>query len=145
MSEQGQKILDGLRDAVAGNYAAVTIEGQRWVRIPEKEALKPAMVSAVELEIEACIANGHVTTRRIGELIQAAVDEITKGYGDCAADQAAELTSLRASQAALVEALTRISKIKPDGLSHSLDALVIERAAKLAHTALAQSQERTSV
>lgn len=28
----GKKILDGLKDAVAGNFAAVTIEGQHWVR-----------------------------------------------------------------------------------------------------------------
>lgn len=28
----GRKIIDGLKDAVAGNFASVTIEGQRWVR-----------------------------------------------------------------------------------------------------------------
>lgn len=30
----GRKILDGLRDAVEGNFAAVTIAGQRWVLAP---------------------------------------------------------------------------------------------------------------
>jgi hypothetical protein len=29
----GQKILDGLKDAVAGNLARVTIDGQTWERI----------------------------------------------------------------------------------------------------------------
>jgi hypothetical protein len=28
----GSKILDGLRDAVAGNFVAVTIEGETWVK-----------------------------------------------------------------------------------------------------------------
>jgi len=30
------KIMDGLKDAIAGNFAAVTIEGQRWVRADER-------------------------------------------------------------------------------------------------------------
>lgn len=33
MSEAGRKILDGLRDAVNGNFTRVTIEGQTWVRV----------------------------------------------------------------------------------------------------------------
>ena len=28
----GQKIIDGLKDAVAGNFSRVTIDGQVWVR-----------------------------------------------------------------------------------------------------------------
>lgn len=99
----GQKIIEGLRDATTGNVVSVTIEGQLWVRVRKAEALKPAMVSAVELEIEAVL--GRVTTRRIGELIQVAVDEVTKGYGNCTADQAEELTRLQQANAALVEAL----------------------------------------
>lgn len=35
----GSKILDGLRDALSGNFAAVTIEGQRWIRAPETPVL----------------------------------------------------------------------------------------------------------
>lgn len=35
MSKAGAKIIEGLKDAVAGNFSAVTIEGQRWVRAPE--------------------------------------------------------------------------------------------------------------
>jgi hypothetical protein len=29
----GAKIIDGLKDAVAGNFSSVTINGQRWVRV----------------------------------------------------------------------------------------------------------------
>lgn len=29
---KGSRILDGLRDAVAGNFAVVTIEGETWVK-----------------------------------------------------------------------------------------------------------------
>lgn len=32
MSDAGRKILDGLKDAIAGNFVAVTIDGGRWVR-----------------------------------------------------------------------------------------------------------------
>lgn len=28
----GSKIIEGLRDAVAGNFTSVTIEGQQWAR-----------------------------------------------------------------------------------------------------------------
>src|ERR1700683_1196912 len=32
MSQAGQKIIDGLKDAIAGNFSRVTIEGQTWTR-----------------------------------------------------------------------------------------------------------------
>lgn len=32
MSKAGQKIIAGLKDAIAGNFARVTIDGQTWVR-----------------------------------------------------------------------------------------------------------------
>ena len=32
MEMTGQKIIDGLRDAVAGNFVRATIDGQTWVR-----------------------------------------------------------------------------------------------------------------
>lgn len=37
----GSKILKGLHDAVAGNFASVTIEGQRWVRADAPAASEP--------------------------------------------------------------------------------------------------------
>jgi hypothetical protein len=33
----GQKIVEGLKDAVAGNFSRVTIEGQTWQRIEPPE------------------------------------------------------------------------------------------------------------
>lgn len=32
MSAIGPRIIAGLKEAIAGNFAAATIEGQRWVR-----------------------------------------------------------------------------------------------------------------
>lgn len=34
----GSKIIDGLKDAVSGNIARVTIDGQTWVRGPQAHA-----------------------------------------------------------------------------------------------------------
>lgn len=42
MSDTGHKILEGLKDAVAGNFAAVTIEGQRWVLGPQWQPIESA-------------------------------------------------------------------------------------------------------
>jgi hypothetical protein len=67
----GAKIIEGLKDAVAGNFSAVTIEGQRWVRVDGYPS-KAAMIEAVALEIEAAI--GKVQTVAIGRLIQKAID-----------------------------------------------------------------------
>jgi hypothetical protein len=32
MTNSGSKLIDGLRDAIAGNFTRVNIEGQVWVR-----------------------------------------------------------------------------------------------------------------
>jgi hypothetical protein len=45
----GRKILEGLKDAVAGNFAAVTIEGQRWVRADAPEPLDGRQNARVKL------------------------------------------------------------------------------------------------
>jgi hypothetical protein len=45
----GQKIIDGLSDAVAGNLSRVTIGGQVWVREP---VLSELDIAALALEIE---------------------------------------------------------------------------------------------
>ncbi len=36
------KIIKGLKDAVAGNLSAVTIEGRRWIRAPEWQPIETA-------------------------------------------------------------------------------------------------------
>ena len=40
----GQRILDGLKDAIAGNFAAVMINGQRWVRSDVQTELVQALL-----------------------------------------------------------------------------------------------------
>lgn len=42
MTAAGAKIIEGLKDAVAGNFSAVTIEGQRWIRAPEWQPIRAA-------------------------------------------------------------------------------------------------------
>lgn len=42
----GQKIIDGLKDALAGNFARVTIEGQTWVRIEHWQDTVKALSAA---------------------------------------------------------------------------------------------------
>lgn len=51
MTNTGSKIIDGLRDAVAGNFASVTIEGQRWVR-----ADAPCTREPTDRELEELVA-----------------------------------------------------------------------------------------
>lgn len=59
----GHKIIDGLKDAVAGNFDRVTIEGHVWVRRDaEVERLRAALEECEQLagrlgppnEIDAC-------------------------------------------------------------------------------------------
>lgn len=43
----GAKIIEGLRDAVAGNFASVTIDGQTWVRRDSLIAAAPDLLAAL--------------------------------------------------------------------------------------------------
>jgi len=38
MGKAGRKIIDALKEAVAGNFASVTIDGQRWVKVGPPDA-----------------------------------------------------------------------------------------------------------
>lgn len=49
MHETGPKIIEGLRQAVAGNFASVTIEGQTWV--PLRGGSLVAQLSEAHAEI----------------------------------------------------------------------------------------------
>lgn len=47
MSDKAKRILDGLKDAIAGNLAAVTIDGERWVKVqPTTYAKEPETITA---------------------------------------------------------------------------------------------------
>lgn len=46
---KGQKILDGLRDAMAGNFTRVDIEGQVWARRDAPEAKICQLRSDIEM------------------------------------------------------------------------------------------------
>jgi hypothetical protein len=38
----GAKIIEGLKDAVAGNFASVTIDGETWVRKSQWQSIESA-------------------------------------------------------------------------------------------------------
>ena len=38
---KGQRIIDGLKDAIAGNFASVTIDGQTWQRVDRGSPASP--------------------------------------------------------------------------------------------------------
>lgn len=41
MGKAGKKIIDGLKDALAGNFSRVTIDGQTWVRLEKGQVVVP--------------------------------------------------------------------------------------------------------
>jgi hypothetical protein len=46
----GQKIVEGLKDAIAGNFSRVTVEGQVWTRgAPQEERAQALLQDANEL------------------------------------------------------------------------------------------------
>ncbi len=56
MSEQGEKILDGLQDAVAGNFTRVTIKGQTWVREEKASLVDLLLYEAAEADFNLKLA-----------------------------------------------------------------------------------------
>lgn len=75
------KILRGLEDAVAGNFAAVTIEGQRWVRAPE---WLPINADTPRDRPILVIYEGRTRVARYGKTSHVPL------YGFCLADQGPE-------------------------------------------------------
>ena len=74
----GSKILEGLKDAVAGNFASVTIEGQRWVRDCAPTANTPTARSSTGSEQESSIPKVEgsspsvlTTNAPVAELVEA--------------------------------------------------------------------------
>lgn len=78
----------------------------------------------------------------IGERAKAQVGEqmsMTKGTS-VVSQQAEELYLLQQEVERLREALQRIAHAKPDGLDHSRDVAIIERAANVARAALGEGK-----
>lgn len=59
MTAAGAKIIEGLKDAVAGNFSAVTIEGQRWVRTPEWRSIETAPPAGTNIDVWMVLPSGH--------------------------------------------------------------------------------------
>lgn len=75
MSKAGKRILEGLQDAIDGNFASVIIKGTRW-------APEPSIRSAVEQEIAAYLrseARGYTRTGEARAAILISADAIVSG------------------------------------------------------------------
>ena len=66
MSKAGQRILDGLRDAIDGNFASVTIDGQTWIRKDESIFQTRA---ALQLASEAIARMPQPTAGEVADLL----------------------------------------------------------------------------
>lgn len=76
MNKAGQKILDGLKDAIDGNFTSVTIDGQRW----ERRTFLPYTVSVASLaDGKTCTFSGQST--RTTEMIERIAKAIIKEGG----------------------------------------------------------------
>jgi hypothetical protein len=70
----GAKIIEGLRDAVAGNFTTVTIEGQRWVRDSGWQSMESAPKDGTEVLL--------FTHQEVDDFCDEAFDAIQIGYWD---------------------------------------------------------------
>lgn len=77
------KIMKGLQDAVAGNFAAVTIEGQRWIRAPEWQPIETAPKGRDDLIDVWCVdPEGEVDLKtRLTDVFWYVADEIVPHTG----------------------------------------------------------------
>jgi hypothetical protein len=68
MSKVGHKIIQGLEEAAAGNFARVTIEGQAWVKETPLLRAAPKMLAALQalLELPAAKKELEILDRGIG-------------------------------------------------------------------------------
>lgn len=51
---KGQKIIDGLKDAVEGNFSRVTVAGQTWVRLDTVTTMEECIRHIVRDELVRC-------------------------------------------------------------------------------------------
>ena len=53
MSYTGSKIIEGLREAVAGNCTSITIQGQTWVRKEKPSLIDLFLYEAAEADLDS--------------------------------------------------------------------------------------------
>lgn len=78
MSVAGARIIESLKEAVAGDFAAVTIAGQRWVRVTTTD---DELIAAISKTLREHMENegwriGGVTEGRLREKIHNAATAI---------------------------------------------------------------------
>lgn len=75
MTSLGQRIIDGLRDAVVGDFARVTIEGETWVRLDRAHVIVPR-VATEKMIAESRVHHGApYVSQRQWEAMLTAVDQ----------------------------------------------------------------------
>jgi hypothetical protein len=86
----GQKIIGGLRDAVAGNLARVTVDGCTWVRKEDLDRLRAEVAEwrqAARVEAKASVTNSVVRLERLRPVIKGAEIAIARDEDSAAAAQ----------------------------------------------------------
>lgn len=82
MPNSGQKIIDGLKHAIAGNFARVTIDGQTWERVTQPVSADERIAEALATNIAA--AGPYILRPNellpAAELIRTGKAEVWEGY-----------------------------------------------------------------
>lgn len=68
----GNKIIDGLREAIAGNFSRVTIEGQTWVRMGDNEGSVTINIRLTKKLKKQLMAAADASGVSLSEFIRAA-------------------------------------------------------------------------
>jgi len=79
----GQKLIESLKEAIAGDFARVTIDGVTWVRSGELERLREQLRLA---NIDACNASVRIEDlEREVDIAQGNTDAAIEDYNDALA------------------------------------------------------------
>jgi len=136
----GKKIIDGLKDAVAGNFSRVTIDGQVWERIDTRAQLsvpaegKQAGETAYRDAIDEALVVRHLGTAKGDprkELNDILSWEVAVALDPRVSSAAQALIDSGGAQAGkMIEALEKIAYAPPGGVGPTLrESIEIARAA----------------